>query len=235
MPNGSVSTLALGGSGRMRSWLRATRQSAACALLLVACVYDPDQRCDGGQVLYESDFPRCICAPGSAATAEGCVPCADNEVAAATGCDCAEGFARPSDGATCEAVPMGQGVACDEASAACVDPDYNHCQIVSGTSGYCTNTGCTGASDCAGGYACDTTASPSFCRRPPLGAGQSCSADSDCAGTEASYCDTFVTHTCLVVGCSLAPDNCFAGTECCDLSAFGVPRPLCVAQGACAP
>ena len=50
---------------------------------------------------------------------------------------------------------------------------------------------------------------------------------------EATYCDTFKSHSCLVQGCSLTPNNCFSGWECCDLSAFGVPQPICVAQGAC--
>jgi hypothetical protein len=33
----------------------------------------------------------------------------------------------------------------------------------------------------------------------------------------------------LVEGCSLSPDDCFAGTECCT---FG-PTTLCIEEGAC--
>jgi hypothetical protein len=54
-----------------------------------------------------------------------------------------------------------------------------------------------------------------------------------CEGKEASFCDSFVSGTCLVPNCTLAPDNCFVGKECCDLSSFGLPITLCVAAGAC--
>jgi hypothetical protein len=37
----------------------------------------------------------------------------------------------------------------------------------------------------------------------------------------------------LVQGCTLMPDNCFVGTECCDLSSFGIAQPLCIAEGQC--
>jgi hypothetical protein len=60
-----------------------------------------------------------------------------------------------------------------------------------------------------------------------------CTSEADCAGTEATYCDIFVSRSCLVQGCSLDPDNCFEGWECCDLSAFGIPMPLCLPLGAC--
>jgi hypothetical protein len=31
----------------------------------------------------------------------------------------------------------------------------------------------------------------------------------------------------------LSSDNCFSGTECCDLSAFGIAMPVCIPAGAC--
>lgn len=67
----------------------------------------------------------------------------------------------------------------------------------------------------------------------PTGEDQPCTTDADCAGFEASFCDNFVSLTCLVRGCSVVPDSCFAGKECCDLSAFGLPMTLCIAEGAC--
>jgi len=66
----------------------------------------------------------------------------------------------------------------------------------------------------------------------PFGEDQPCLSDLDCAGYEASFCDFIVSNTCLVRGCSLAPDSCFAGKQCCDLSAFGLPT-LCTPTGAC--
>ncbi|HET7540383.1 MAG TPA: hypothetical protein VFK05_10950 [Polyangiaceae bacterium] len=93
---------------------------------------------------------------------------------------------------------------------------------------------CAKPEDCPEGYACDLEVTPGLCRKPPTGLGMSCTSNADCAGTEATYCDTFQSHSCLVQGCSLTPDNCFTGFECCDLSAFGVAQPLCIPDGACA-
>lgn len=67
----------------------------------------------------------------------------------------------------------------------------------------------------------------------PTGEGQPCVSEADCTGLEASFCDIFVSQTCLVRGCSVSPDSCSAGKECCDLTAFGLPT-LCIAAGACA-
>lgn len=195
------------------------------------CVYDGDEPCGGNQIL-NRDYLRCVCAPGFAQTVAGCVACGDNEVADSQGCTCAPGFARPTPEAACEAAPTGLGEACDEATA-CQDPAYDHCETSANGSRYCTNTGCVAAEDCQGGYACDTSVQPSVCRRPPLGQGQPCQTSEDCANTEATYCDAFATHSCRVEGCTLSPDNCFMGSECCDLSAFNVPQPICVVRGAC--
>jgi len=170
-----------------------------------ACMYDSSDRCGPHQVMYED--LRCVCAPGYA-------------------------LASPT-ATTCDAIPTGIGAPCDTATASCTDPVYNHCEPGANGMGYCTNANCASSDDCTDGYACDLAVTPSVCRKPPTGLGKSCTSEADCAGTEATYCDTFVTHTCLVQGCSLAPDNCFVGTECCDLSSFGIAQPLCVAAGAC--
>jgi hypothetical protein len=66
----------------------------------------------------------------------------------------------------------------------------------------------------------------------PTGEDLPCTSAADCAGLQASFCDLFVSHTCLVSDCSVTPDSCSAGKECCDLSAFGLPT-LCIAAGAC--
>jgi len=191
-----------------------------------ACVYDASDRCGPHQVMYQD--LRCVCDAHSAPTATGCVPCGADEVPGATGCVCKPGYSKQDAAAACEPTPMGLGTACD-ASTPCTDPEFMHCEGADGHA-YCTNTGCASSADCTGGYACDVSVTPSVCRRPPLGLSMSCSSQADCAGTEATFCDTFMSHTCLVQGCSLAPDDCFAGWQCCD---FGLPQPLCVPQGAC--
>ncbi|WP_437587478.1 hypothetical protein [Sorangium sp. So ce1000] len=208
-------------------------------------------------------FESCVCAAGYAATKTGCVrcgenedvgasgcvckagygradatsPCAacgENEVTGATGaCECAAGFSRASAEAPCTATPAGLNAACDTATMPCSDATYNHCHALSGTTGYCTRQGCSGAADCADGYMCDLTVAPSYCRRPPVGAGKTCASDADCAGTEATYCNIYETQKCQVQGCTLSPNNCFTGTVCCDLTDSGVAQYQCVAEGSC--
>jgi len=181
----------------------------------------------------------CVCQSGygrNSAT-EPCLPCGANEVPGSTGaCECAVGYSRSAGsdaGGACEAASAALGVACVTGVNACTDATINYCQMASATAGYCTTQNCTSTADCSGGYVCNLTASPTYCQRPPVGAGKACTSNDDCAGTEATYCDTFVTHTCLVQGCTLSPDNCFTGSECCDLSSYGIPQPLCLAAGAC--
>jgi len=194
-------------------------------------VYDPDDRCGPHQVVFEDK--RCVCEPGAALTPTGCVPCAVHEVPGTMGCECESGYSRPSAGAACEEVPAGLGTACNLTTMPCTDAVYSHCAADASGSGYCTTAGCTSSADCTSGYACNTSGAASFCQRPPMGLSMSCTSDADCAGTEATYCDTFMSHSCLVQGCTVAPDNCFEGWDCCDLSAFGLPQPLCIPQGQC--
>ena len=205
---------------------------AAVLAAAASCVYDANNRCDENEML-SADGRQCICVPGSAMTAHGCTLCGANEVPGNGMCDCAPGFSRPMPGAACAQAPVALGMACDTQSAPCTDATYSTCHVTGGTAGYCTNTGCATSADCSGGYACETSATPAFCRRPPMGAGMPCQSPADCAGTEATFCDLAVTHTCLVQGCSLTADDCFQGTQCCDLSGFGVAQPICVQSGTC--
>ena len=202
------------------------------AAFAVGCVYDANQRCDENEALY-SDGSRCTCVAGAAMTAHGCTACGANEMPDSTGCVCVAGYVRASLDTACQLKTGALGTACDAQSAPCADPTYGHCQITNGTSGYCTSTGCSGAAGCSDGYACETTASVPYCRRPPVGAGQSCAAAADCGATEATFCETAITHQCHVQGCTLTPDDCFVGTQCCDLTGFGVPQPICVQTGTC--
>jgi hypothetical protein len=175
------------------------------------------------------DAARCVCDANSVYSATGCTPCGEHQVPGPTGCSCEPGY-TPS-GSGCVEAPMGLGTPCTDATQ-CGDPTYPICATSTDGSGYCTN-GCAAAEDCTGGYACNTDTSASFCQRPPTGTGLSCTSDADCATTESTYCDTFVQHACLVQGCTISPNNCFSGTECCDLSSFGIPQPICIPAGAC--
>ena len=214
-----------------------TRQrcfAAAFALLGVlpgGCVYDSANRCGAHQVMY-GDASRCVCDTASVTTATGCTPCGEHEVPSASGCTCEAGYSKPSTDSACVETPSGLGTPCD-ATTPCTDATFDYCGTGADGSGYCTTSGCATPDDCSGGYACNTTASPSFCERPPVGAGAACTSDADCAGTEATYCDTVFSHSCLVRDCVVSPNNCFSGTECCDLSSLGVAERLCIPAGAC--
>jgi hypothetical protein len=99
-----------------------------------------------------------------------------------------------------------------------------------GGSGGSQATGGSGGSQGPAGAA--GTAGTTATGTKPTGEDQPCVSDADCTGFEATFCESLVTSTCLVRGCSVASDSCFAGKECCDLSAFGLPT-LCIAAGVC--
>ena len=214
--------------------------SGLSVIAVASCVYDSSNRCGPHQVLRTDSVAICVCDEHSASTADGCVPCGPNEIPGANGCQCAPGYDQRGPGEPCTAATnvdsgtgdqSAQGAECDPAANPCTDPTYNYCFVEAGKSGYCTSEQCTSNDDCNGGYVCDSKVSPSICRRPPLGLGKPCSSTSDCAGTEATFCDVVVTKACAVQGCSLTPDNCLPGYVCCDLSKYGLSTTLCVLGG----
>jgi hypothetical protein len=203
--------------------------SGAMAIAGASCVLDSSERCGPNQMI-AGEAESCVCVPQALYTPTGCVLCGENEMPGATACECVPGFVRGAGGA-CEVAVAGLGSPCST-EMPCTDATYTHCATSSIGQSYCTKTGCTGDADCTNGYGCDKSGAEPFCRRRPVGLGMSCMGDPDCAGTEAAACDPFA-HACVENGCSLTADSCFSGTECCDLSAFGVPLPTCVPKGAC--
>jgi hypothetical protein len=195
-----------------------------------ACTFDPDDRCGPNQVAWITD-ERCVCAEGTAYTEAGCVPCGEHEVATQAGCACETGYGRPTPTDSCSPLPEGIGLECST-DAQCVDPAYPHCQASVGGTGYCTTQNCSEGAACNGGYSCNAVGSPTFCQRPPVAAGRPCATDADCAGTDALFCDTVVSFTCLVRDCLTSAEGCFPGFECCDLTSFGIPA-VCLAVGLC--
>ncbi len=232
----------MGATSYIAGMLSLRRISAVSGLLAffglggaTGCLYDADNRCDPGQT-YDAEAGLCVCAAGTNTVTgdHGCVPCAEHEVATDDTCQCADGYSRANSGAACEIMAQGQGDACTKDDDCSANPAFKSCQL-DGDSGYCTNDGCATSDDCVGGYACNTTASPTFCERPPTGQGMACTASADCAGTEATYCETFSAHTCFV-DCSADANVCFVGYECCDLSPLSgglIKNKICVASGSC--
>lgn len=188
--------------------------------LLYGCIVD--HACDANEVELKSSFSGCLCAPGAVLNADksGCVACGENEEIQNGVCACMTGFARASADAGCSA--SSQGSACS-ATTPCNGADFPYCS----PAGYCTLSGCSTDADCTvGGYACDTTASPAYCVRPPSGQGKTCSASADCAGFEADYC---AMGTCLVSGCKTTT-TCFGDWACCDFAVYGLAD-VCLAPG----
>lgn len=211
-----------------RSWFPA---AFLAALAAVACLHDSGRPCGAGYIETAEGF--CACPAGFAPVAgtARCAPCGANEIVVAAACVCAPGFARASAGAPCEV--EGLGAACDTAGAPCPSQTFPTCHAVQGTAGYCTVTGCAAAQGCAGGFTCDESVAPSYCKRPPVGQGRPCASSADCAGTEATYCESFQLKQCLVEGCAPQGDDCSAGHTCCDLSRLGLAKTLCLPVSAC--
>lgn len=215
-----------------RGGIAACRSPWIVIFCLSGCIYDGDDVCGPHQQLTVDG--ACVCEEQAAPIAgeAGCVPCSATEVPGAEGCVCAPGYARPASGEACTALPAGLGADCDP-GAACSDATFSHCQSAVDSGGYCTSTDCTTSDDCPAEYACDTAAEPSYCKRPPVGQEQPCATHDDCAGYEATYCESFQVHQCLVQDCTLVPDSCHEGWECCDLSTLGLDERLCVRVDQC--
>lgn len=214
-----------------RRWLRRALW-AVLGILCAACTFDPDDRCGPNEVAWTGG-ERCVCAEGFAYTDQGCISCGPNAVATANGCACEQGYGRLTPEAPCEALPEGFGASC--ASDAECPAFYPHCQPSVGGGGYCTTQGCADATQCLGGYFCNIQNVPSFCQRPPLGAGRSCASNDDCAGTDALFCDLVFSQTCLVDNCLGSVEGCVGGLACCDLTSVGLPgASLCLAPENCA-
>jgi hypothetical protein len=194
----------------------------------VGCVYDADDRCSPGQVIVSHD--RCACAPGLVAIDGVCQACPEHEVEQNGSCVCEQGYTRADESSACVEDVPGLGVACSD-DVDCAEAPFTHCQA-DPAGDYCTATGCGSTADCAAGFACDTAADPSYCKRPPLGQGAACETSADCASYEATYCEVIEGNVCLVQGCGDGSVECFEGWQCCDLTAFGLPM-LCVPEGEC--
>lgn len=211
---------------------RLTLLMALFAALPAACTYDADHRCGPHELLW-GDSESCVCEPTAVYTANGCVPCGENEVPGANVCVCIAGYSRSPETGVCTPPSAALGSACNDTDKPCTDPAFNFCATSPLGERYCTISGCQTSADCSSGYSCDLSVSPSVCRRPPTGLLQPCTGQDDCAGTEATYCEGFGLNVCVVQGCSFAPDDCFEGWQCCDLTSFAIPEPICVPKGYC--
>ena len=196
-------------------------------MVVGGCVYSTNDLC-GSSMVFDNALGACVCADNAVIDGLGCTPCPSGEVVIAGACGCAPGSTKNSDD-VCARI-AGLGDVCADASA-CSNPDYPVCAPASAgvtTAGTCTRT-CIADSDCGDAYTCATWEPQPYCREFG-GLGKSCVSSDDCAGTDATFCDTYQSHTCIVSGCSLDASDCPRGTMCCDFSQYGLGT-LCA--GAC--
>ncbi len=196
---------------------------------IAACEYDASDRCGPHQVEITND--RCACVEGYVPGARGCVPCDDNEQERSGECVCVDGYARAAPAAACEALPGGLGTECDDAKP-CRSQDFPECHVTETQGGYCTTTGCKTSTDCEGGYMCMKDGASSYCRRPPVGYGQKCKSQDDCAAGDATFCEMLQSHVCIVPCSANNTTVCFEGEQCCDFSQFNAGT-VCTPAAAC--
>lgn len=196
--------------------------------VLTSCILS-DSRCDTHQYQTSAELHSCSCDPGYVLSpmGYGCIPCGDNEEDNNGKCVCKSGFARTSDSAPCEEVQgSARGASCDT-SQPCNDPNP-YC-AVSESMPYCTTQGCSRNDDCPMDWRCGNADGTRFCQKPPQGFGDHCQSMADCSGKEAAFCETLMTHMCIVSDCVSHPSDCPSQSSCCDLTSL-IGASLCVAN-----
>ena len=192
--------------------------SVLTLLELNSCIIAGD-KCGPHQVELGDYHTLCACEPGWVVSADnrGCTKCGTNQEALNGVCVCKDGYVKGSDG-SCESSDIGE--ACVDDST-CRDP-YPHCVMVTEDSeGYCTLADCTSNADCPSSWSCERTADNShYCRKPPSGIGASCKTEADCSSFDATYCEGFMTHSCMLAGCASNLSLCPSEWSCCDYSAL---------------
>jgi hypothetical protein len=190
---------------RTRRWL-----AYASAGLTLGCLVDLDAPCGEGFVPNGSG--GCTCLPDSVVVAGQCTPCDAHSHPSGQSCVCDRGFEQVGGRGACvaEADPPAQSLDASTPGADSAPPLSNTCSA---------------SIECSAGQLCDVHGSKT-CVASPDGLGISCKASADCAATEATYCDTFSTHTCQLQGCKDQAGVCAGDLTCCDYAILGTS--LCV-------
>ena len=208
--------------------------------MTAGCLYKEGERCGPGAVLDTAE--DCVCAPGHVPVYRNitvlspasptqvkpfssCMPCGEHQLVSGDKCVCEAGFVQGTAGC----MPSNLGATCT-ADASCAAGDQKFCSL---PAGYCTKSGCATNADCNtdADYACATTATPTFCKRPPLGQGAACTA------AQGDPACTAEAPLCVLGGCVAPPgcqtnSDCSPSRKCCDLTNLGQPG-LTLCLGAC--
>lgn len=207
---------------------------AGLALSLLSClVADGDAACGAHQVQVRgAGLLYCRCESGFVIDDDdiGCKPCGENEDSDGRTCTCKPGYARTPGGGACTESSLGSACSSDAECAG----DSALC-VLDGADGYCSSEGCASSADCQPNWYCEQAESTSVCKKPPDGYRQPCEAPGDCAGTAATFCDSFQSHSCLIQGCG-SGSPCPGDWSCCEIAVLGVTlciEPTGLVDGAC--
>jgi hypothetical protein len=183
-------------------------------------------KCDEHQVPGATQYHGCVCEAGYVLSARGygCEPCGSHEQVADGKCVCESGYVKDQSG-TCE-VSSGSVLGSDCSAEHACEGTNDYCAL-SETPPYCTTQDCSINDDCPSGWRCAQTGDPTFCQKPSEGVGAHCNSSADCTGTEAGFCDSFQSHTCVINRCLAHPSDCPSQSVCCDLRTL-VNDSLCV-------
>lgn len=210
-------------------WFGFCARMALCVSLLTSgcLIEEGNAACSKGQIEVDEEGAHyCLCAPDSVIDDDGvgCKACGENEQAQRDECVCREGYVRT--GGVCSASSLGAPCTSSDGCAS----DFPIC-VIDDAGGYCSSQGCTSSSDCQPTWFCETAT----CKKPPPGYRQACESPADCAGTAATFCDSFQTHSCLIEGCG-AGAPCPGDWSCCRIELLGVSlcvEPAGLTSGAC--
>ena len=135
---------------------------------------------------------------------------------------------------------------CDEAHGYVIDSVAGHGCKACAKGTVAQNGMCTKVAETidAGAPASDDAAMPDAAMSKPdepampSGLGEMCTGNADCASFDATFCDSVMTHTCLVEKCATGENACPASWACCDFSALLAGLSICVPEenltgGAC--
>jgi hypothetical protein len=131
---------------------------------------------------------------------------------------------------------------CDEASGYVFDTTAGRgCKLcekgTTAKNGACTKavtavdagaTAGSGGSDEDGGMT--DAGKPAMSEAVPTGLGEPCMSSADCASFDATFCDSFQSHSCLVEKCATGENACPKDTTCCDFSALLAGLSICTAD-----
>jgi len=129
--------------------------------------------------------------------------------------------------------PGYEACVCDEDGGYVIDKDTGHGCKKCKPGTFARNGSCVAPNETPqaadGGSSRDAAtadAKPSG-EQQPTGVDEPCESSADCAMFDATFCDTFMTHTCLIEKCATGENSCPDSWVCCDYSTLLAGLSIC--------